>query len=144
MGCSCSMTLKRWHGSLQKYDFRFLSQQFYRLLHTKTFLDGNYLSWTLGTTRGPTFLPVWSLVWVGFVQPGHHFLTLPTGTVQETARSNSFTGRFERIQPKWIQVSGNLQLICLLLQISVFPRNMGSCILSGLCIAFSMNTQMMS
>lgn len=59
-------------------------------------------------TGGPAFVPVWSSVWTGFVQPGHRFLTLPTGPFQEAPWSEAVPGGFDRVQPKCWQVSRNV------------------------------------
>lgn len=61
-----------------------------------------------GNRRGQDkVLPVWGFVWIGLVQPEHHTLTLPTGSVQEAARCKAFAGGHERIQPMCWRVRGN-------------------------------------
>ena len=62
---------------------------------------------TPGSTVRPEILPVWGSVWTSFVQPVHHTLTLPTGSVQEAARRKAFIGGHDGIQPRCWKVRGN-------------------------------------
>lgn len=62
---------------------------------------------TPGNTGAPEVLPVWGSMWTGFVQPVHHILALPNGTVQEAAWCKTFTGGHDGIQSTSWEVSGS-------------------------------------
>ncbi len=76
-------------------------KQFPKIFIVSTFIN-------TGNRRGQEkLLPVWGSVWIGLVQPEYDTLTLPTGSVQEAARCEAFTGGFDGIQPTCWKVRGN-------------------------------------
>lgn len=96
-----------------------------------------------GNRGGREILLLWGSVWIGFVQPAHHTLTLPTGTVQEAARCKAITRWLDRIQPMRWRVRGDIYILLIVKTSNlVFHVFFHFILLIGVCLTSWKTTKM--